>query len=114
MHVEEAPRVCRVLPDVDGLSDFGPICSATIRLGPIKIRLRGSCAVAPGKNGGRSRPTGIFPLGFRGQSVFPTDGQTARGLFNLVETGKEDLGILPRNPFHGPIVVVRPLAGFGI
>ena len=79
-----------MLPDVAGLNE--PACLVIgfggVDRGPPRIRR------------GRSRPAGVFPLGFGGQGVGPARGQTAGVALEFVEAFEKELNVVPGNPFH--------------
>ena len=102
MHVEETPRIRRVLADVASLVD------SAARI----IRIRGRDRSTPRIRRGRSRPTGVFPFGFRGQDVAPTYRQAAGRLLRGVQTSEENLRVVPAHRLHGT-VVARILARRG-
>ena len=107
VHIKKAPGVGPILPQLSGLFKITSCIMCTI---PVIIGTGGIDIISPRVDRGSTGPAGIFPLGFRGQGIFPARRQATGGLLYGIELGKEDLGIRPGYYLHRSVASLK-LAG---
>ena len=103
VHIKKAPGVGRKLTNLHGLFRIISIMRTTV---PIVIGTGGVDIITPGVDRGSTGPAGIFPLGFRGQGIFPAGRQATGGLLDGIELGKKDLGIFPGYFLHRSVAAL--------
>ena len=86
LHVKKAPGVGGILAHISGLLKIVAVIRSAI---PVIIGTGRINIIPPRVRGGRACPAGILPLGFRGQNIFPTIGQSTRGLLNRIKRDRK-------------------------